>query len=86
MSSEQSTDRASKRGGAGISATPSIALLNRRLGTSPAPRMLTPYEIDLLRQCGREAAEVAREVLARKDDPAADGDEPRAGRQPRGSA
>ena len=69
MNSEKSTDRTSKRGGTGISAMPLIALLNRRLGTSPAPRMLTPYEIDLLRQCTREAAAVAHEVLAHEDDP-----------------
>ena len=67
MNSDKSTDRTSRSGGEGISATPSIALLNRRLGTSPAPRMLTPYEIDLLRQCAKEATEVAGEVLASKD-------------------
>ena len=66
MSSDRSTDRTSRNGGGGISATPSIALLNRRLGTSPAPRMLTPYEIDLLRQSAREVAEVAGEILASK--------------------
>ncbi len=85
MNSEKGTDRTSKRGGAGSSATPSIALLNRRLGTSPAPRMLTPYEIDLLRQCAREASDVAHEVLAHKDDLMADGDGAGADRQPRGS-
>ena len=67
MNSDKDTDRASRSGGGKISATPSIALLNRRLGTSPAPRMLTPYEIDLLRQCAKEATEVAGEVLASKD-------------------
>ena len=67
MNSAGNTDQISRSGGEGISATPSIALLNRRLGTSPAPRMLTPYEIDLLRQCAKEASEVAGEVLANKD-------------------
>lgn len=68
MNSGKSTDRTSKRGGGNTSATPSIALLNRRLGTSPAPRMLTRYEVDLLRQCAKEAAEVTHEVLANRGD------------------
>ena len=67
MSSDGSMDRTSRSGGGSISATPSIALLNRRLGTSPAPRMLTPYEIDLLRRSAKEVAEVAGEILTRKD-------------------
>ena len=67
MNSQKSTVGTSALGGASISATPSIALLNRRLGVSPAPRMLTPYEIGLLRKCVNEVAEVAREVLASKD-------------------
>ena len=46
--------------------TPATALLNRLIGPSPAPRMLTPYEITLLRQCVREVAEVAQKVFARK--------------------
>ena len=66
MNSDRNTDRTSRSGGGSISATPSIALLNRRLGTSPAPRMLTPSEIDLLRQCAKEASEVAGQVLASK--------------------
>ena len=49
-----------KRGGL----TPSTALLNRLIGPSPAPRMLTPYEIDLLRQSKKEVDEVAREIFA----------------------
>ena len=64
MSSNKDTGGTSRNGGASISATPSIALLNRRLGTSPAPRMLTPYEIDLLRRCVKEAVEVSRAVSA----------------------
>ena len=68
MTSEKDTAQTSKSGGKISSATPSIALLNQRLGTSPAPRMLTPYEIDLLRQCGKETAAVAGEYLKRKED------------------
>ena len=67
MTSEKDTAQTSKSGGRISSATPSIALLNQRLGTSPAPRMLTPYEIDLLRQCGKETAEVVDEYLKRKE-------------------
>ncbi len=48
--------------------TPSVAELMRILGTSPAPRMLTPYEIELLRKCAQETAEVVGEVLAEKKD------------------
>ena len=66
MNSDNDMDRTSKAGGGETSATPSIALLNRRLGTSPAPRMLTRYEIDLLRQGMKEIAEVTHEVLASK--------------------
>lgn len=67
MNSDDDTGKPSKPGGSTVSATPSIALLNRMLGTSPAPRMLTRYEIDLLRQCAKEASDVAGEVLARKN-------------------
>ena len=66
MSSEENTAQTSSIGGASSLATPSIALLNQRLGTSPAPRMLTPYEIDLLRQCVKETVAVTHEVLARE--------------------
>ena len=75
MSFEESAAPTSSSGGGGTSATPSIALLNRKLGTSPAPRMLTPSEIDLLRRCAREALEVAGEVLASKGSrPVSDGE------------
>ena len=47
---------------------PSAVKLKQLIGTSPAPRMLTPYEIELLRKCVEETAEVVREVLARKRD------------------
>ena len=68
MNSGKDTDQTSRSGGKRTSATPSIALLNRRLGTSPAPRMLTRYEVDLLRQAAKEVAEVTKEVLANRDD------------------
>ncbi len=68
MNSDNDTERTLKNGGKNISGTPSIALLNRRLGTSPAPRMLTPYEINLLRQSKKEVAEVARAILTDKND------------------
>ena len=66
MNSNNDTGRISRNGGGNTSATPSLALLNRRLGTSPAPRMLTPYEIDLLRRSKGEVDRVTGEVLASK--------------------
>lgn len=56
-------DRISKNGGETDSVTPSTALLNRKLGTSPAPRMLTRYEIGLLRRSKKEMAEAAGKML-----------------------
>ena len=50
-----------------ISYTPSTDLLNRRLGTSPTPRMLNKYEIELLRQSACEIAAVTREALKNKN-------------------
>ena len=67
MKSDNDTDQTSKKDG-GNGVTPSTALLNRMIGTSPAPRMLTPYEIRLLRQSKKEMAQVAREVLANRTD------------------
>ena len=64
MNPANDAEAASKGGGKSASATPSIASLNRKLGTSPAPRMLTPSEIDLLRRSKAEVAQVAREILA----------------------
>ena len=63
-------DMASNSGGESTSATPAIAALNRRLGTSPVPRMLTRFEIDLLRRSKAEVAQVTREVLAAGSPPA----------------
>lgn len=44
--------------------TPSAARLEKILGLSPTPRMLTPYEIDLLRKAAREVAQVTSAVLS----------------------
>ena len=46
----------SKSVGQSGSVTPSTALLNQRLGTLQTPRMLTPFEIELLRKSKREMA------------------------------
>ena len=50
-------------GSAPSSLTPSTALLNRKLGISPGPRMLTQSELDLLRQSAKEIAQATREAL-----------------------
>ena len=64
MKSDNDKARTLDNNSENISATPSIALLNRRIGASPTPRMLTPYEIDLLRKCAEEVAQVTQEILA----------------------
>ena len=56
-------DKISNSGGETGSVTPSTALLNHKLGTSPAPRMLTPSELELLRKSQREIAVYAKEAL-----------------------
>ena len=48
--------------------TPSIDLLNRMIGPSPKPRMLTAYEDELLRRSAHEIRNVVTKVLRRKDD------------------
>lgn len=58
----------STESGEALSATPSITLLKRRLGIAPTPRMLSRYEIELLKQSEREVAQVTREILARKNE------------------
>ena len=70
MNHSTDMDMTSNSGGESTSATPSIAALNRRLGTSPVPRMLTRFEIDLLRLSKAEVAQVTREVLAAGSTPA----------------
>ena len=48
--------------------TPSVAKLKKLIGTSPAPRMLTPYEIELLRRSKQEIDQFVGEIFGRKDD------------------
>ena len=43
--------------------TPSVAELQRLIGPSPGYRMLTPYEIELLRRSKREISEVVGNLL-----------------------
>ncbi len=66
MNSYKSTAAALRSGGENSSVTPSTALLNRKIGTSPAPRMLTRSELVLLRRSAREIAEATRERFANK--------------------
>ena len=68
MKSDNDADQTSKKD-RGNGVTPSTALLNRMLGTSPTPRMLTRYEIQLLRQSAQEMSQVAHEVFTRKNKP-----------------
>ena len=64
---DKDRDRTSKDDSGNRSRTPSVDKLNRLIGPSPAPRNLTPYEIELLRKAAEEVAEVTRQVLAEKD-------------------
>ena len=66
MNSDEDTEQTSRNGGRSVSVSPATAALNRKLGTSLAPRMLTQSELDLLRQSAREIAQTTREVLANK--------------------
>ena len=66
MNSDEDTERTSRNGGRKSSVSPATAALNRKLGTAPAPRMLTQSELDLLRQSAREIAQTTREVLANR--------------------
>ena len=50
-----------------IGGTPSAVKLKQLIGPSPAPRMLTPYEIELLRKSKREMDQVVGEVLAKQN-------------------
>ena len=52
-----------KTGGKKRMLTPSTALLNQRLATFSGPRMLTEYEIKLLRQSKMEIGEAARKRI-----------------------
>ncbi len=48
--------------------TPSIHLLKRKIGPSPAPRMLTEYENELLRRSAHEISAVTIKILRQKDE------------------
>ena len=50
-----------------IGLTPSAVKLKQLIGTSPAYRMLTPDEIELLRKSKQEIDQVVGEVLAKKN-------------------
>ena len=67
MNSGNATDETPKKDGENGSLTPSTAKLKRMIGPLPAPRMLTPSEIVLLRQSKKEMAQAAHEILASKD-------------------
>jgi hypothetical protein len=55
----------SKTGGEKSSGSASNALPGRKLATSKSPRMLKPFEIDLLRQDLKEALARLRAVRSR---------------------
>ena len=67
MNASKNTDGNSRSGGESFSATPSIDLLNKMIGSSPAPRMLTKTEFALLCKCAEEVAQVTQEVLERSE-------------------
>ena len=66
MSFDRAMEKSPKNNDKNISLTPSAAKLSRILGTSPTPRKLTRYEIELLRQCVQETVQVTREVLKKE--------------------
>ena len=68
MAKVNDTEQPSESKDENTGVTPSAAELQRLIGPSPAPRMLTPYEIELLRKSAEETAQVVREVLAKKRD------------------
>ena len=69
MTIDSEMDDTFERDGSGASLTPSLALLNRMIGTSPPPRMLEPHEIDLLRKSKEEVLRVTGGNMG-KGDPA----------------
>ena len=60
MNIDSEMDDTFERDGSGASLTPSLALLNRMIGTSPPPRMLEPHEIDLLRKSKEEVLKIVK--------------------------
>lgn len=64
MNSNKNKVETVRIGDKNVSLTPSAALLYRKIGPSPAPRMLTKEEIELLRRSVKEAVEVSRAAFA----------------------
>ena len=64
----KSNDTEQPSGSENTRTIPSAVKLQQLIGPSPAPRMLTPYEIELLRKCVQETAQGVGEILARKRD------------------
>ena len=65
---DKDTEQPLESGGEHTGLRPSTAKLQRIMGTLPGYRMLTPYEIELLRKSKREIDKVAGEVFAAKKD------------------
>ena len=68
MNSDNDTKPPSERDDEIAGLTPSVAELKRIMGDSPGYRMLTPYEIELLRKSKREISEAVGKILAAKRD------------------
>ena len=68
MNTDKNTNQTLRSGAGNTRHTPSIAKLQQILGTSPACRMLTPYEIELLRKSKQEIDQVVGQVLSGKRD------------------
>lgn len=68
MAKVKDTEQPSESKDENTGVPPSVVKLQRLIGPSPAPRMLTPYEIELLRKSKREIDQVVGEVLAKKND------------------
>ena len=63
MNFDSDTDDTLRHDGLNTSPTPSIVLLNQKIGTSPAPRMLDQSEIDLLRKSKEEIFKVTGNIV-----------------------
>ena len=58
MNRDKDTRQPSEKDGKTAGLTPSVAKLKRIIGPSPSPRMLTPYEIELLRKSKQESDQI----------------------------
>ena len=63
----KSNDTEQPSGSANTRTIPSAVKLKQLIGPSPVCRMLTPYEIELLRKSKREMDQVLGEVLAKQN-------------------